>query len=149
MEDKYVNDKYNKELYIPKGYILPNGAMLTKQYARFHMDMAEKFVHENYHNSFVNDIIKEEREYMLKRLGAIQIMMQGLPLILFCDQHQNNFIQEAIASYLSFGWKEVIIPNEYATHLNFIRNSLECTELFYEGEWKNEKTIGYSKILKR
>lgn len=150
MEDKYANDKYDRELYIPKGYILPDGTMLTKQYARLHREMAERFVHENYHHSFMNDIIAEEREYMLKRLGAIQVMMLGKPLILFCEQHQNRFIQEAIVSYLSFDWKEVIIPNEYASYNDFIRNRiLEGTFLLYEGEWENEEKASYSKVLKR
>lgn len=43
---KYPNDKYDRELYIPKGYILPSGEMLTKEYARFHEDMAKKFIEE-------------------------------------------------------------------------------------------------------
>jgi len=40
-------DKYDRELYILKGYILPDGTMLTKQYARFHRYMAERFIMKN------------------------------------------------------------------------------------------------------
>ena len=32
---KYPNDRYDRKLYIPKGYILQTGEMLTKEYARF------------------------------------------------------------------------------------------------------------------
>ena len=41
---KYPNDRYDRELYIPKGYILQTGEMLTKEYARFHEDMAKKWL---------------------------------------------------------------------------------------------------------
>ena len=49
---KYPNDKYDRDLYIPKGYILPSGEMLTKEYGRFHENMAQRFVEENYYNSY-------------------------------------------------------------------------------------------------
>ena len=42
LEDKYKNDKYDRSLYIPKGYILPDGSQLTKSYARLHEDMELK-----------------------------------------------------------------------------------------------------------
>ena len=58
-EDKYKNDRYDRTLYIPKGYILPDGSQLTKAYARFHEDMAKKFIEENYYNSYINDFIKD------------------------------------------------------------------------------------------
>lgn len=34
--------KYDRELYIPKGYILSSREMLTKEYARFYEDMAKE-----------------------------------------------------------------------------------------------------------
>ena len=43
-DDKYKNDKYDRQLYIPKGYILPDGRQLTKTYARYHEDMAKRFI---------------------------------------------------------------------------------------------------------
>ena len=55
LEDKYKNDKYDRLLYIPKGYILPDGSKLTKSYARFHEDMAKRFIEENYRYTFAND----------------------------------------------------------------------------------------------
>lgn len=149
MADKYANDKYDRELYIPKGYILPDGTMLTKKYARFHSDMAERFIMENYYQSFKNDVIKDKQDFMLMRLGALQVMSSGRSIILFCDEHQNRIIQEAIASYLTYGWDERIIANPYASINNYIRSRLlEGTGLFYE-EDKNEKTASNSKILKR
>lgn len=113
MKDKYANDKYDRKLYIPKGYILPDGTMLTKQYARFHQDMAERFIRENYDTSFKNDIIPYEKDYMLMRLGAIQVMSCGKPVLLFCDGYQNRIIQKAIESYYLYGWELHIIPNPY------------------------------------
>ncbi|NLL01667.1 MAG: hypothetical protein GX265_01415 [Mollicutes bacterium] len=149
MIDKYANDKYDRERYIPKGYILPDGTMLTKQYARFHRDMAERFVMENYYQSFKNDIIKDKQDYMLMRLGAMQVMSSGKSIILFCDEHQSRIIQEAIASYLEHGWEQRIIANPYASVNDYLRSRiLEGTELFYEEDKYEEKT-GYSKILKR
>ena len=38
--------------------------MLTKEYARFHEDMAKKFIEENYYNSYINDFIKDYKEYI-------------------------------------------------------------------------------------
>jgi len=149
MADKYANDRYDRERYIPKGYILPDGTMLTKQYARLHIDMAERFIMENYYQSYKNDIIQYKQDFMLMRLGALQVMSSGKSIILFCDEHQNRIIQEAIASYLSYDWEERIIANPYASINNYIRSRLlEGTGLFYE-EDKYEKKVGYSKILKR
>lgn len=116
MEDKYKNDRYDRNLYIPKGYILPDATMLTKDYARYHNDMAVKFVHENYHNSFLNDNIKSEKDYMLMKLGAIQVMCFGQPILLFCEGSQNKYIQDAIISYLSYGWKQRIVSNPYKNY---------------------------------
>lgn len=149
MIDKYANDKYDRERYISKGYILPDGTMLTKQYARFHRDMAERFVMENYYQSFKNDIINDKQDYMLMRLGAMQVMSSGKSIILFCDEHQSRIIQEAIASYLEHEWEQRIIANPYASVNDYLRSRiLEGTELFYEEDKYEEKT-GYSKILKR
>ena len=50
-KDKYSNDRYDRELYIPKGYILPDGTKLTKKYARLHEDMAKKFIEELLRNN--------------------------------------------------------------------------------------------------
>ncbi len=150
MTDKYANDKYDRELYIPKGYILPDGTMLTKQYARFHRNMAERFIMENYYQSFKNDIIQNKQDFMLMRLGALQVMSSGKSILLFCDEQQNRIIQEAIASYLSYGWDQRIIANPYASIKNYIRSRLlEGTGLFYDEENKYEKKAGYSKVFKR
>jgi len=82
VEDKYKNDKYDRELYIPKGYILPDGTMLTKNYSRFHRYMAEKFIMENYYTSYKNDFIKDEKDYMLMRLGTLQVTSCSMPYTL-------------------------------------------------------------------
>lgn len=149
MADKYANDKYDRELYIPKGYILPDGTMLTKKYARFHSDMAEKFIMENYYQSFKSDIIQDKQDFMIMRLGALQVMSSGKSIILFCNENQNRIIQEAIVSYLSYGWDERKIANPYSSVNNYIRSRLlEGTWLFYEEE-KNEEKASYTKILTR
>lgn len=149
MEDKYKNDKYDRELYIPKGYILPDGTMLTKKYARFHEDMAERFIMENYYTSYKNDFIKDKKDYMLMRLGALQVMSCGMSVLLFCDENQNAIIQKAIASYLSYGWKEHIIPNPYSSYFNYMRfDLLSQTGLLFTEE-ENEKEINKQYILKR
>ena len=150
MEDKYKNDRYDRELYIPKGYILPDGTMLTKKYARFHEDMAERFIMENYYNSFMNDIIKDKKDYMLMRLGAIQVMSCGMPIILFCEGNHNKIIQDAIVSYLSYGWDQQIIPNPYKSYFDYMRMNLlkECELMFFMEE-KDEKEIINKNILKR
>lgn len=150
MVDKYANDKYDRERFISKGYILPDGTTLTKQYARLHEDMAERFIMENYYQSFMKDIISDKKDYMLLRLGGLQVLSCGKPIILFCDEHQNCVIQEAIASYISYGWDERVIPNPYASVNNFLRNRLfEGTGLFYEEEDKYEKKDVKPKILTR
>ena len=149
MEDKYKNDRYDRKLYIPKGYILPDGTMLTKKYARFHEDMAERFIMENCYNSYKNDFIKDKKDYMLMRLGALQVMSCGMPILLFCDENQNSIIQKAIVSYLSYGWKEQVIPNPYSSYFNYMRfNILSHTGLLFVEE-ENEKEIDKQYILKR
>ena len=46
-EDKYKNDKYDRSLYIPKGYILPDGSQLTKSYARLHDNAGDNISSKN------------------------------------------------------------------------------------------------------
>ena len=115
--DKYKNDKYDRELYIPKGYILPDGKQLTKAYARYHEDMAKRFIEENYKTSFANDIINDPKDFMLMRVGALQVMSCGLPLILHCDQELSKNIEDAILSYLSYDWQEIIVNEQLHLHI--------------------------------
>ena len=146
--DKYKNDKYDRELYIPKGYILPDGKQLTKAYARYHEDMAKRFIEENYKTSFANDIINDPKDFMLMRVGALQVMSCGLPLILHCDQELSKNIEDAILSYLSYDWQEIIIENPYANYFDYMRYQLfEGTGLKI-GEDYEKKTIN-QKVLKR
>lgn len=119
--DAHPYDRYDRELYIPKGYILPDGLMLTKEYARFHEDMAKKFVEQNYHFSYSNDFIKEYKDYMLMRVHALQVMCSGQTKILYCDDGVNSIISAAIASYLSFGWNEEKIYNPARSYHDYIR----------------------------
>lgn len=146
-EKKFVNaahpnDKYDRNLYIPKGYILPEGIMLTREYARFHEDMAKRFIEENYFSSYNNDFIKDYKDYMLMRLHALQIMCSGQSKILYCDDYVNNIISEAIASYLSYGWKEEKIFNPTKSYYEFIRYNIlinKDASLLYEGESYEKK----------
>ena len=148
-EDKYKNDKYDRELYIPKGYILPDGEKLTKKYARFHEDMAKRFIEENYKYTYANDIIKDPKDFMLMRVGALQVMSCGLPIILHCDDHLSKEIEDAIVSYLSYDWEEMIIENPYSSYLNYIRYQLyEGTGLYLE-ENEYEEKITNQKVFKR
>lgn len=73
---KYQNDRYDRKLYIPKGYILQTGEMLTKEYARFYRDMAQKFIEENYYNSYINDFIKDYKDYKDYMIMRLQIKSQ-------------------------------------------------------------------------
>lgn len=133
----HPNDKYDRNLYIPKGYILPEGIMLTREYARLHSDMAKKFIEENYFESYKNDFIKDYKDYMLMRLHALQIMCSGQSKILYCDDYVNNIISKAIISYLSYGWKEEKIYNPTKSYLEFIRYHLlinKDSSLIYKGE---------------
>ena len=148
-EDKYKNDKYDRSLYIPKGYILPDGSQLTKSYARLHEDMAKRFIEENYKYTFTNDIIKDPKDFMLMRVGALQVMSCGLPILLHCDEKLSNEIEAAIVSYLSYDWKEIIIENPYSNYFNYMRYRLfEGTGLSI-GDDKYEEKIANQKILKR
>ncbi|MGN1000743.1 MAG: hypothetical protein ACI4OG_02270 [Bacilli bacterium] len=117
---KYPNDKYDRNLYIPKGYILPSGEMLTKEYGRLHGDMAKRFIEENYYNSFKNDFIKDYKDYMLMRIHALQVLSCGKNRILYCDDHINSIISKAIASYLEYGWSEMIIPNPTNCYFDYL-----------------------------
>lgn len=121
---KYPNDKYDRELYIPKGYILPTGEMLTKEYGKFHKDMAKRFIEENYYNSYKNDFIKNYSDYMLMRIQALQVMSCGQKKILYCDDHTNKIIDKAIASYLDYGWSELIIPNPTKSYTEYLYYNL-------------------------
>lgn len=146
-ERKFVNsshpdDKYDKDLYIPKGYILPEGIMLTREYARLHEDMAKKFIEENYLFSYNNDFIGNYKDYMLMRLHALQVMCSGQSRILYCDDNVNKVIDKAIASYLSYGWSEEKIYNPTKSYFEFIRYHLlmqKSSELLYEGETYEKK----------
>lgn len=149
MEDKYKNDKYDRSLYIPKGYILPNGIMLTKQYARFHEDMAERYISEYCYEKYVNDVVSDKKDFMLMRLGALQVMSCGMPVLLFCEGNQNKIIQDAIESYVSFGWKIRTIPNPYSSYSAYLRYLiLKDTELVME-EYTYEKENVKQYIFKR
>ena len=149
IEDKYKNDRYDRTLYIPKGYILPDGSQLTKAYARFHEDMAKRFIEENYKYTFANDIIKDPKDFMLMRVGALQVMSCGLPILLHCDGFLSKEIDKAIISYLSYDWKEMIIENPYSNYFNYMRyRLLEGTGLSI-GDDENEEKTSYKKILKR
>ena len=148
-EDKYENDKYDRALYIPKGYILPDGKQLTKAYARLHEDMAKRFIEENYKYTFANDIIKYPKDFMLMRVGALQVMSCGLPILLYCDKNLSKKIEDAIVSYLSYGWKERIIENPYANYFDYLRYQLfEGTGLNI-GDDEYEEKIANPKVLKR
>lgn len=142
---KYPNDKYDRDLYIPKGYILPSGEMLTKEYGRLHEDMAKRFIEENYYASFKNDFIKDYKDYMLMRIHALQILSCGKNRILYCDDHINSTIDKAIASYLEYGWSEMIIPNPTNSYFDYLYYCLLRNlgyELYGEEECKKyEKKI--------
>jgi len=137
--DKYANDHYDRERFIPKGYILPNGNTLTKKYARYHEDMAKKYIQENCFERYIDDIIADPKDYMLMRVGALQVMSCGKPIILFCNDHTTRAIDEAIASYISYGWEVQIIPNPYASVKNYIYNKL------YEGTGLMDEEVDYAK----
>lgn len=149
LKNKYKNDKYDRKLYIPKGYILPDGNQLTKQYARFHEDMAKRFIEENYKTSFANDIIKDPKDYMLMRVGALQVMSSGLPILLHCDGNLSKENEEAIASYLSYGWKEIIIDNPYYSYFNYLRYKIFEGTALRIGDDLYEEKIANQKVLKR
>ena len=122
--DKYANDRFDREKYIPKGYILPDGTMLTKQYARFHSDMAEKYINENWKYRFENDIVRDPMDFMITRLDALQVLSCGKPIVIYCRGNNNRIIQDAVVSYLSYGWKEIVLDNPYKSFTNYMRTRL-------------------------
>lgn len=140
-KDKYANDKYDREKYIPKGYILPDGTMLTKQYARFHEDMAKKFIEENYSTNFKNDIITDYKDYMILRLHALQVLSCGKPIIIYSEDNNSRIIQEAIASYVSFGWKQDVVENPYKSYFDYLHYRALNSDYYLEKKLKqsNEK----------
>ena len=150
---KYPNDKYDRELYIPKGYILQTGEMLTREYGRMHEDMAKRFIEENYYTSYLNDFVKDHKDYMLMRLHALQVLSCGQKKILYCNDHLNSVINNAIASYLNYGWSELIGTNPFNSYYDFIRydfllkNGSGCLLVF--GGEEDEKEVVKQNILKR
>ena len=83
------------------------------------------------------------------RVGALQVMSCGLPILLHCDENLSKEIETAIVSYLSYDWKEIIIENPYANYFNYIRyRLLEETGLSIGDDNYKEK-INNPKILKR
>lgn len=144
---KYPNDKYDRNLYIPKGYILQTGEMLTKEYGHLHEDMARRFIEENYYNSYKNDFIKDYKDYMLMRVHALQVLSCGERKILYCDDHINNVINKAIASYLEHGWTENIIPNITNSYFDYLYYHL-LSNLSYELYRKEEYKSYEKKIIK-
>ena len=122
--DKYANDKYDRERYIPKGFILPDGTMLTKSYARFHDDMAKRFVEENYFDEFKTDLITDPKDFMIFRLQALQVLSVGKPVLIFSDDYHNKLFQEAIVSYLGYGWKQEVVENPYKSYFDYLRHDI-------------------------
>lgn len=122
--DKYADDKFDREKYIPKGYILPDGTMLTKKYARYHQDMAERYIAENWANRFKNDIIKEPKDFMLARLDALQVLSCGKPIVIYAKGNNSKVIQDAVVSYLSYGWEELVLDNPYKSSNEYLRTRI-------------------------
>lgn len=140
---KYPNDRYDRKLYIPKGYILQTGEMLTREYARLHEDMAKRFIEENYYNRYINDFVKDYKDYMIMRLHALQVMHCGQNKIVYCDSHLNNIINNAITSYLNYGWSEVIIPNPANSYFDYLYYDLLCDKGY------NLYEMGVNKIYEK
>ena len=148
MGNKY-NDRYDESLYISKGYILPDGLMLTKEYARFHEDMAKRYIEENYYTSYKNDFIKDYKDYMLMRVHALQVLSCGKHKILYCDDHLSKKVIDAIVSYKSFGWEEIIIPNPSASYYNYMRYHIDITNsygLYFGGDCYEEEIDKYISV---
>ena len=143
------DDHYDKEKYIAKGYIMPDGTLVgkyydilpdgskrEKEYTRFHADMAEEYIKTHYAKAFENDIISDYKDYMLCRLGAVQVLSVGRPIIIYCKGHQNKFISDAIVSYLEHGWKERALDNPYGSYYEYLR-----TYLINQGTLPTDKRI--------
>ena len=76
-------------------------------------------------------------------------MCSGLPILLHCDENLSTEIEEAIVSYLSYGWKERLIENPYYSHSNYLRYRIfEGTGLRIGDDLYEEK-IANQKVLKR
>lgn len=123
--------------------------MLTKEYARFHEDMAKKFIEGNYYNSYINNFIKD---YMIMRLHALQVFHCGQNNIVYCDDHLNSVIDDAITSYLNYGWSEVIIPNPTNSYYDYLYYNLLCNrgyDLYGKEECKNMRKKLLSKTYLR
>lgn len=148
---QHPGDKYDRELYIPKGYILQSGEMLTREYGHLHIDMAKRFIEENYLTSFNNDFIDDYQDYMLMRLHALQVLSCGQNKIIYCDDHLNSIINHAIASYLNYGWSEYIAPNPSASYYDYLRYKLflNCDSSLIFGGDKYEKKTSKQYIFKR
>ena len=131
-EDKYKNDKYEKSKYISKGYILPDGTMLTKKYAKYHTEMAKRYIAENYAKEYENGIISDPRDFMVMVVGAVQVLSSGQPVIMFSDEWHNKVIQDAIASYLMHGWRLDIVENPYKSHLDYLRNHVVNGDVYLD-----------------
>lgn len=141
-KDKYASDKFDRERYIPKGFILPDGTMLTKKYARFHEDMAKKFIEENCFTSFKNDFITDYKDYMILRLHALQVLSCGKPIIIYSDDNNSKAIQDAIMSYLSYGWRQDVIENPYKSYFDYLHYRAFNSDYYLE---KKLKELGEQK----
>ena len=79
------------------------------------------------------------------RLHALQVMHCGQNKIVYCDDHLNSVINNAIASYLNYGWSEVIIPNQTNSYYDYLYYNLLCNkgyDLYVKEECKKyEKKI--------
>lgn len=124
--------KYDKNLYISKGFLVDDDIKLTTDYGKTHDEIAKRYVEENYLNSYKNDFINDYKDYMLMRLHSLMVLYDGKPIISYCDDHLSKYINTAIASYILYGWKENIIPNptvsttEMLRFLAFTRNDIEA-----------------------
>ena len=144
-QDKYKNDRYDRELYIPKGFILPDGTMLTKKYARFHEDMAKRFIEENYLTTFKNDIVSDYKDFMILRLQALQVLSCGKPIIVYSDDNNNRLIQEAIVSYLSYGWRQDVIENPYKSYFDYLRYRAHNYDYYLEKKLLEQEKAKFEK----
>ena len=76
-------------------------------------------------------------------------MSSGLPILLHCDGNLSKEIEEAIASYLSYGWKERIIDNPYYSYFNYLRYRIFEGTALRIGDDLYEEKIANQKVLKR
>ena len=156
------DDHYDKEKYISKGYIMPDGTLVgkaydilpdgskrEKPYTRFHADMAEEYIKTHHAKAFENDIIADYKDHMLCRLGAIQVLSVGRPIIIYCKGHQNRFISDAIVSYLEHGWKERALDNPYGSYFEYIRTHLiNCGSVPFDKRFEQLNVAQLNVLLK-